>query len=140
MLAQDMKERSEAVMAQVKHLSDKSNMNQKVLQEASGVVDITATMLAAAQKLQAAVADSLIEADAKAAKATFYRKNFSKAKGCINEIHEIVDATSLLFESTTKAVSGEADIEQVRLMSQSPLLCLSMRCRSCRTSRTSRRA
>ena len=118
-----MKERSEAVMAQVKHLSDKSNMNQKVLQEASGVVDITATMLAAAQKLQAAVADSLIEADAKAAKATFYRKNFSKAKGCINEIHEIVDATSLLFESTTKAVSGEADIEQVRLMSQSPLLC-----------------
>ena len=44
---------------------------------------------------------------------TFYRKNFTRAKGCINEVNELADATALLCESCGKAVAGESDIEQV---------------------------
>ncbi len=50
------------------------------------------------------------------ARFTFYRKNFTKAKGCISEVNELADAASLLCEACAQAVDGTADIEQVRAL------------------------
>jgi hypothetical protein len=82
--------------------------------------------------------DSLSAADSTSSRNTFYRKNFTKARGCINEVNELADAAALLCEACAHAVAGEADIEQVDLSFER---CFALRAyRSCRTSRTSRPA
>ena len=81
--------------------------------------------------------DSLGAADSSSSRNTFYRKNFTKAKGCINKVNELADAATLLCEECALAVAGEADIEQVVMCDMFGVL--SFR-RSCRTSRTSRQA
>jgi hypothetical protein len=84
------------------------------------------------------------ENSAATAKQTFYRKNFSRAKGIINEVREISDSVSGLADACGFVAEGTQDLEQV-----SRLYChlkmvglwvvvqtfdfLSLCCRSCRT-------
>ncbi len=83
--------------------------------------------------------DSLGTADSSSSRNTFYRKNFTKAKGCINEVNELADAATLLCEECALAVAGEADIEQVGNVC-CVVHAVTRFLRSCRTSRTSRPA
>jgi hypothetical protein len=58
----------------------------------------------------------MTSSSAETAKITYYRKTFTKARGCINEVNELADATALLTDSCARAVAGDSDIEQVLLI------------------------
>lgn len=52
-----------------------------------------------------------------AAKQSFYRKNFFRAKGIINEVREVADAITGLAASCESANSGMVGIEEVPTLS-----------------------
>lgn len=111
--AKEMKTRFEEVQSMTERVSSKSNLNSEVLHDTSIVIQRASEVLATAHKLQAALADRMTSSSAETAKITYYRKTFTKARGCINEVNELADATALLTDSCARAVAGDSDIEQV---------------------------
>ena len=60
------------------------------------------------------MSESAFELDGSAAAKVFYRKSYTRAKGCITEVNEVADAVLQLCEACSRGADGEVDIEQVR--------------------------
>ena len=105
-----MESRAAATQALIPQLTGTSNITPVLLQCTADVISQTRETFVHAQNVQLA----LMASEGASAKLTFYRRNYSRAKGIINEVREVADSVTGLAESSEMAVAGSNDVEQVR--------------------------
>eukprot|EP00042_Codosiga_hollandica_P058295 m.876191 g.876191 ORF g.876191 m.876191 type:complete len:941 (-) comp59819_c0_seq1:104-2926(-) len=111
--AKDLAQKCEDVLSYKKKLGSRSSLTAPILDETSSVLSQSAAVLDLSHRLHMILIERSSDSDSKAAAKSFYRKNFTRAKGCINEVCEVADAASQLSDTCHKASLGDADIEQV---------------------------